>query len=301
MALDELNSDLANLGYLKRALEVADFSRVITGVAQPQITRQSLARMSVPLPPLPEQKRIAQILDAADALRAKRRESIAQLDALVQSTFLEMFGDPVANSRGWPQLTIKDAIDKKVILEIQDGNHGEKHPKIKDFISEGVPFIMANCISGQTLNVEKAYKLAPHWLSTLRVGFAKSGDVILSHKGTIGRIAVIPDNLNEVILSPQVTYYRPSEKISAQFLVGMFSTNEFRRLLEKNAKQSTRAYIGITRQMTLPIILPPLSEQEKFSAIVYVIASQKSHLQQHLTELNTLFASLQSRAFNGEL
>ena len=101
MALDSLDEKQADLRYLFRALEETDFSSVITGVAQPQITRQSLARLQIPLPPLEEQKRIAAILDAADDLRAKRRESLAQLDALLQSTFLDMFGDPVTNPMGW--------------------------------------------------------------------------------------------------------------------------------------------------------------------------------------------------------
>ncbi len=62
---------------------------------------KSSRKLQIPLPPLPEQKRIAGILDAADALRAKRRESLAQLDTLLQSTFLDMFGDPVTNPMGW--------------------------------------------------------------------------------------------------------------------------------------------------------------------------------------------------------
>ena len=79
MALDDLDESRASLRFLTRALEGVDFDKVITGVAQPQITRQSLSRLTLPLPPLAEQKRIAGILDAADALRAKRRESLAHL------------------------------------------------------------------------------------------------------------------------------------------------------------------------------------------------------------------------------
>ncbi|MCH8241654.1 MAG: restriction endonuclease subunit S [Planctomycetes bacterium] len=97
MALDALDESQADLKFLVHALKYADFSGVITGVAQPQITGRSLARLEVPLPPLAEQKRIGGILDAADALRTRRRESLAQLDTLLRSTFLDMFGDPVTN------------------------------------------------------------------------------------------------------------------------------------------------------------------------------------------------------------
>ena len=110
MALDALDKAKADLRFVTRALESADFSTVITGVAQPQITRQTLSRLQIPLPPLAEQKRIAAILDAADALRAKRRETLAQLDTLLQSTFLDMFGDPVTNPKGWEPKRLGDFI-----------------------------------------------------------------------------------------------------------------------------------------------------------------------------------------------
>ena len=80
----------------------------------------------------------------------------------------------------------------------------------------------------------------------LRTGFSRGGDALLSHKGTIGEVAVVPDEVELLILSPQVTYYRPSDELLAHYLVGMFRAEGFQRLLEKEAKQSTRAYIGIT-------------------------------------------------------
>ena len=73
---------------------------------QRRVPADFFASLQIPLPPLPEQKRIAKILDAADALRAKRRESLAQLDSLLQSTFLDMFGDPVTNPMGWEVKTL---------------------------------------------------------------------------------------------------------------------------------------------------------------------------------------------------
>ena len=81
------------------------------GVAQPGVNATTLKALQVPLPPLAEQKRIAGILDAADALRAKRRESLAQLDTLLQSTFLDMFGDPVTNPMGWEVGVIGDLLE----------------------------------------------------------------------------------------------------------------------------------------------------------------------------------------------
>ena len=78
-----------------------DIARHITGTTRQRVSRRNLGKVKIPLPPLAEQKRIAGILDAADALRAKRREALADLDTLLQSTFLDMFGDPVTNPMEW--------------------------------------------------------------------------------------------------------------------------------------------------------------------------------------------------------
>lgn len=265
------------------------------------VKKSTFSEIQIPLPPLSEQKRIAGILDAADRLRAKRREALAQLDTLLQSTFLDLFGDPVTNPKGWEQASIGDLLKDGRMLQIQDGNHGEIHPKVVDFTDDGIPFIMANCMKNGALELSKAYHLPECWLSKLRIGFAKAGDTLLSHKGTIGQTAIVPHNIKVLILSPQVTYYRTSETIEASFLAGMFSTDHYQALLTKEAKQSTRAYIGITRQQRLPAIIPPLNLQQRFAAIVKQVEAQKARMRTQLSELDTLFAALQQRAFNGEL
>lgn len=271
------------------------------GATFKEVSKKIVEDLTIPLPPLAEQKRIAAILDAADDLRAKRRESLTLLDTLLQSTFLSMFGDPITNPMGWERRTVGDALEDGLLEEVKDGNHGELHPKIADFSNKGVAFIMANCIHDGRLDLTKAYRLPEGWLEKLRVGFARGGDVLLSHKGTIGQVAVVPHENKVVILSPQVTYYRTSKYLQAHYLAGMFSANGFQRLLEKEAKQSTRAYIGITRQNKLPIIIPPLDLQRKFAAIVESVEGQKARTRAHLAELDILFASLQQRAFNGKL
>jgi len=108
----------ADPGYVSQFFQTADYWGQITksarGVAQPGVNATTLKALRIPLPPLPEQKRIAGILDAADALRQKRRESLAQLDTLLQSTFLEMFGDPVTNPMGWKHVLLSDLCERIV-------------------------------------------------------------------------------------------------------------------------------------------------------------------------------------------
>ena len=92
--------------YLYHFLRTVDFYGLASATAVPALRKSKLERLPIPLPQLAEQKRITRILDAADALRAKRRESLAQLDTLLQSTFLDMFGDPVTNPMGWDERTL---------------------------------------------------------------------------------------------------------------------------------------------------------------------------------------------------
>ena len=90
---------------------VGDDSSAMRGNGEPgnRVIATSLAELTIPLPPLPEQRRIAEILDKADALRAKRRAALAQLDTLTQSIFLDMFGDPATNPKGWPREPLTSA------------------------------------------------------------------------------------------------------------------------------------------------------------------------------------------------
>jgi type I restriction enzyme S subunit len=288
--------------FLRRNEIRVDGARNMTGSGgQRRVPRHYLESLSVPLPPLPEQRRVADILDQANALRAKRREALAQLDILAKSVFIEMFGDPLVNPKHWKLGTIKDALLNGWLLGLQDGNHGESHPKVSDFSKKGIPFVMANCLVDGELDIEKAYKLDESWLRKLRIGFAQPNDLLISHKGTVGELAIVPENCPNAILSPQTTYYRPSHKLNVRFLMGFFGTQWFQTILEKEAIQSTRAYIGITRQKALPMMFPPLELQNQYAAQIEIISGiRRKHLEA-MRVLDSLCASLQHRAFRGEL
>jgi type I restriction enzyme S subunit len=106
------------------------------------------------------------------------------------------------------KLKIQDLVDTDAVLEIQDGNHGEKHPKSSDYVGEGIPFIMAKNVSQGSVDLISCKFLPREKADKLRIGFAKSGDVLLTHKGTVGHVAVVPEVHPYIMLTPQVTYYR---------------------------------------------------------------------------------------------
>lgn len=190
----------------------------------------------------------------------------------------------------WKTYTVQELVDMGWLEEPMDGNHGSIHPKASDYVSSGVPFIMANDLVDGKVNYNNCVYITEKQASGLRKGFAKPGDVLLTHKATIGRTAIVPDEYDTIVLTPQVTYYRAITGINNQYLKYYFDTNEFQQLFANWAGSgSTRAYLGITAQRKLPIVLPPIEIQNKIVNIL-------SALDDKITLNNKINANLQQQA-----
>ena len=169
-------------------------------------------------------------------------------------------------SSEWKTYTVQELIDAGMLDEPLDGNHGSIHPKASDYVSAGVPFIMANDLVNGKVDYANCAYITEAQASTLRKGFAKPGDVLLTHKATIGRTAIVSDEYDAIILTPQVTYYRVKKGISNRYLKYYFDSSTFQQLFANWAGSgSTRAYLGITAQRKLPIVLPPYEVQLKIA------------------------------------
>ncbi|BCV51808.1 restriction endonuclease subunit S [Shewanella algae] len=169
-------------------------------------------------------------------------------------------------------LKVSDLIKRKVIEKPLDGNHGEIHPKGDDFVASGVPFVMASDIKDGRINYSSCKYITTKQADSLRKGFAKNGDVLLTHKATIGRTALVDYEKHPfIMLTPQVTYYRivDTEKLDSRYLMYYFNSSLFQQTLNLWAGSgSTRAYLGITAQHNLPVILPPITKQRKIAAVL---------------------------------
>lgn len=184
----------------------------------------------------------------------------------------------------WKEYTVKELIDLEMLDEPLDGNHGSIHPKAADYVDEGVPFIMANNLINGVVDFEGCAFITESQAKTLRKGFAKPGDVLLTHKATIGRTAIVPDTYSTIILTPQVTYYRVKRGIDNRYLKYYFDSHDFQATLNNWAGSgSTRAYLGITAQHKLPVILPPYDQQRKIADILAVL-DRKIHLNSEINE-----------------
>ncbi len=165
--------------------------------------------------------------------------------------------------------SIQELEDKGIIKKIEDGNHGNDHPTSGDFIPAGIPFITARDLKNNSLNLETCNFLSKNQSDSLRIGFAKPGDVLLTHKGTMGRVAIVPEIQDYIMLSPQVTYYRTDDSaLNNTFLFYAFQESFFQQQLDSFSEQTTRRYIGILEQRILKIRYTDIDTQKKIALIL---------------------------------
>ena len=179
--------------------------------------------------------------------------------------------------KDWSIKTINDLIKENIIIDVMDGNHGEIHPKASEYVDIGIPFIMANNLKNGKLDIEGCKFISYEQAKRLRKGFSVEGDVLLTHKGTLGETAIVPKLRDEyIMLTPQVTYYRVSNNnvLINRYLKVYFDSKKYQDKLKSFGSQSTRDYVGITEQRKLSIILPTIEEQEKIASIISTVDEQ---------------------------
>ena len=170
------------------------------------------------------------------------------------------------------EYTVQELIDMNMLEKPTDGNHGNKHPKNSDYVSQGVPFIMVSDIVNGKIDYNKCKFISKNQRNKLDKGFSKPGDILLSHKATIGVTTIVDNSYPEIVITPQLTYYRVKEKIDKYYLKYYFDSPYFQNILRNWATSgSTRAYLGITAQLKLPILLPNLQNQHKIARILTTI------------------------------
>jgi type I restriction enzyme S subunit len=273
-------------------------SHLIKDPAYPSIRVSDIEGVEVPAVSLHEQRRISAILNKADTIRRKRKDVLLLADRFLDSVFLEMFGEEEYPGDSKFHQSAENLLESGVLISIQDGNHGGIHPKVKDFEKSGIPFVTANMLRDGFINVLGAHHLSEDWLGRLRIGFAKPRDVLLTHRGSIGFSALVGVDMPHLILSPQVAYYRMDEsRLLPEFLLAFFRSKSFRAELDRRSKQSTRSYIGITRQKALQILVPPFEAQERFVKIFRSVESVRSKMKASIEVSENLFSSVSSCAF----
>ncbi len=291
MALDELDSSV-NLQYLFYVLSNRGFNDVISGSAQPQITRQNLKKLKIPLPPLAEQKQIAAILDAADSLRQKDQQLVEHYTQLSQSLFLEMFGDPVINPMRWSESLLSE-----VCTKITDGTH-----QSPAFLSQGIPFLLVSNIVKNEISFEtKKYISNDEYLKLTKTTPIEKGDILYTSVGSYGNPAIVKTS-NKFCFQRHIAQLKPNHAlINVNFLFASLLTHSVKQQADRLARGVAQKTLNLREIKSLNILLPPLGHQNQFAERIEKIEQQKQQAQANLTKSNELFNSLLQKAFTGEL
>ncbi|MDA8344164.1 MAG: restriction endonuclease subunit S [Thermaerobacter sp.] len=273
---------------------VKDMVRKATGASYPAVSDRIVCESKIPLPPIPEQRRIAEILDKADALRAKRRAALAQLDTLTQSIFLDMFGDPISNPRGWPTVRFEQLCERVTVgVVVQPASY---------YVSEGVPALRSlNIRPGKIVLDDLVYFSKSDNDTKLAKTKLRAGDVVLVRSGQPGTAAVVPPELDGVNAIDILIATPDQQLTNPTFLCEFFNSAGGRDLVLSRQRGQVQKHlnVGSLNQAILP--LPSIDLQCEFAARVAAVERHREAELASSTALDALFASLQHRAFRGEL
>jgi restriction endonuclease S subunit len=275
--------------FLYHYLKTVDFYCLAPATTVPALRKSDLEKLQVPLPPLPEQSRIAAILDQADALRAKRREALAQLDSLTQSIFIEMFGDPARNTLNLPLASLS------VLGSWQSGG---TPPRGKDHYFDGeIPWFSSGEL--ESMYAERsAEHISAVAVRETSVKLVPEGSLMLGMYDTAAlkaSIAAVDCACNQAIAFSLLDADRAEVRYVYYAIV--IGREHFRRL-QRGVRQKN-LNLSMIRDIKIPA--PPIAHQRVFAVRVQAVESLKAIHRSALTELDTLFASLQHRAFAGQL
>jgi type I restriction enzyme S subunit len=281
----------------------AQITKSARGIAQPGVNATTLKALQIPLPPLAEQRRIAEILDRAEAFRTQRRATLAQLNSFSESVFFDLFGDPRKNEKGWPLSPISS-----IVSDIRRGAALEPD----DFVETGFPVLHKGAIKPngvisldskkKTFATVEFAKANPNSRATRAQVAVNLRDLVPSGP-SIGLAADLKDGPFEEYILAQGAYAfsLAAGKILPEYFVCLSNIPNFRHVLRQNAVGSTQIHIRTPIYLAISIPLPPIDLQREFARRVGALEKLKTVQRAALAECEALFASLQNRAFKGEL
>lgn len=282
-----------DLRFLYRVLQRYDVTPFIKGATRAKLTKGDASLIPIPLPPLPEQKRIAAILDKADAIRRKRQQAIQLADDFLRAVFLDMFGDPVTNPKGWEV----DALEQ-LSTRVTKG----ESPKWQGFEygSEGVRFITSENVLWGSLDERMKY-IPLEFHQKLKRSQVQEGDLLINLVGaSVGRACLaelngVPANINQAVSVTTLDHSRLLPEIALYQLL----VPSMQRVLLGNVVDAARANISLADIRDLQMLVPPTDVQLAFLKVLGKVKKYMA-VNSSFSGLN-LFESLSHNAFSGQL
>ncbi|CDH06792.1 Putative restriction-modification system specificity determinant [Xenorhabdus bovienii str. oregonense] len=281
--------------------EFRNWTKSSSGANIKNIRISELAEFEIPLPPLTEQKRIAAILDKADAIRRKRQQAIQLADEFLRAVFLDMFGDPVTNPKGWEVRPLVDGI--KSIISGWSAK-GESYPCNEG--EYGVLKISA-VTSGKFNPQENKFVYEKDIPADKKLVFPKKGDLLFSRANTRDLVAatcIVPKDNNNVFLPDKLWNVKTSENILLpEYLNYLIWEPRFKEKLTSQATGTSGSMLNISKGKfeTTDAIFPDLPLQKKFRSIYWGVQKYIDSLNASLDGCDASFSSLSQKAFSGEI
>jgi type I restriction enzyme S subunit len=294
-------SKRVNPSYFSHFFRTPAYRRRISSLAAGaninNLRNEHLDDLEIPLPPMEEQRRIAAILDKADALRQKRRLSLQKLDSLTHSLFLDMFGDPAANLKGWPRTLLGAFIESGP----QNGLY-----KPAESYGDGTPILRIDAFyDGEVTDYSKLkrLRLTPEEIVLYRL---KVNDIVVNRVNSmeyLGKSALIAGLSEDTVFESNMMRFSIDRKeIEPQYLIAFLQTSYIKaQILQRSKNAVNQSSINQEDVKSFTILQPPLALQKSFAERA---AKAKQHIKTQMQakfQHDALFKSLQSRAFQGEL
>lgn len=288
--------DRVHTPYLVQFLRASEeaLSQQARGATIKGVTREAVAGLNIPLPPLPEQRRIAAVLDQAEALRAKRRAALTQLDELTQAIFLDMFGDPAANPRAFPIYTLASLVRPGDTI-----NYGVVQPG--DEVDGGVPLVRVSDLADGRVCHSELKRIAPSIEAKYKRSRLRGDEILVSCVGSIGIVALADDSVTGFNIARAVARIPLAERVDRIFVATYLTTPYVQSYFTNELRTVSQPTLNIKQIAETSIMLPAEELQREFAHRAAAVERLKAAQRTSLAELNALFASLQHRAFRGEL
>lgn len=260
---------------------------------QKRVPADFLKELKIPLPPLEEQKRIAMILDKADAIRRKRQQAIQLVDDFLRSVFLDMFGDPVTNPKEWEVKCLKD------ISKIQIGPFGTQLHK-EDYIEGGIPLINPTHIVKGDIVPKTNLSVSDEKHASLPEYHLKVGDIIMGRRGEMGRCAIVSEKEAGWMCGTGSLYIRPNKTgVFSEYLNKLLSSQAIKNHLESESQGATMPNLNKNIVGNIQIPVPSDEVLEDFTLLKVKFLKLAGISRNFANEM--IFESLSQKAFAGEL
>lgn len=284
--------------YLSHFFDSSDYWNQISlkasGAAQPGVNSSKLKELTIPLPPLPEQRRIAAILDQADALRRLRAQALDKLNSLGQAIFHEMFGDVANNTKNLPKAKVGAHCERiSVGVVIKPASYYQE---------QGVPAIRGTNIKPDGIDLSDIVFFSEEATNgPLRKSRINTGDVLAVRSGRPGQAAVVPPELDGANCIDVLIATTRKETLLPEYLRDFLNSPDGRSLVLSNSVGQVQQHFNVKSLAGAEIPLPSMELQHAYLKSISALDANRSDLIEATQAQKALFASLQHRAFRGEL